>query len=218
MIRKPPQGASIADAGAGAKLHAPAAERNADALCDLLDRVAPATGSALELASGTGQHVVAFAARMPGLHWQPTEPDAARRASIDAWSTGSGLINIAPARPLDACRPGWGAKWQGQSLIVLVNLLHLVSTPEARRLVDEAASALAPGGTLVLYGPFMRGDRLTSDGDARFHASLVAQDPQIGYKSDATLTAWMVAAGLDLAAPEEMPANNLAFIARKPAI
>jgi hypothetical protein len=161
---------------------------------------------------------VAFAARFPELHWQPTEPDAIRRASIDAWAAEANLPNIAAARTLDACRAGWSRDWPGQSLIVLVNLLHLVSTPEARTLVREAAYALAPGGAFVIYGPFMRGHALTSEGDARFHASLIAQDPRIGYKSDDALSAWLAEAGLALNPVQSMPANNLGFIARKPAI
>ncbi len=176
MRRKPPQTANVAWPGAGAKLCAPSAERNCTALCDLLSQVAPAQGRALELASGTGQHAVAFARRLPGLHWQPTDPDPGRRASIDAYRADAGLDNLAAAQALDVTLPGWGRARAGQDLIVLCNLLHLISPPEAHVAIHEAAGALAAGGRFVIYGPFTRAGALTSPGDAAFHASLTAHD------------------------------------------
>ena len=215
--RKLPPTASVTIPGDGAKLVAPAAVRNANAIGDLLAEVAPKSGHAMELASGTGQHITAFAAQFPDLHWQPTEVNAARRASIDAHVAEAGLSNLSPALPLDACAPGWGAAHVGQDLILLVNLLHLISTPEATRLIHEAATALAPGGRFVIYGPFMRGGELTSEGDAAFHASLTAQDPLIGYKDDFDVLDLLEAAGLEIVQVIEMPANNLALVAGRTA-
>ena len=215
-VRSVPGAASVAAPQDG-KLFAPAAARNAEVLCDLLAEVAPEQGKALELASGTGQHAVAYAARLPGLCWQPTEVDEIRRASIQAYAAESGLSNISPPLPLDATAPGWSADHPGQDLIVLVNLLHLISESEARTLIREAAAALAPGGRFVIYGPFMRGGELTSDGDRNFHAALSGHDPAIGYKDDFDTITWLQAAGLELVQAVEMPANNLALVTGKPA-
>lgn len=215
MTRKPPKNVSVAHAGDGNRLIAPAATRNVRVICDLLETVAPSTGTALELASGTGQHVAAFAARLPDLIWQPSEIDAARRASIDAHADDAGLSNIAPSIALNATAPGWGTHHGGQALIVLSNLLHLISDAETQVLISEAAVALAPGGRLVVYGPFQRGGELTSDGDIAFHASLTAQDPRIGYKDDFDILDLMLAAGLEMVDVIEMPANNLALVAQK---
>ncbi|QGX99725.1 DUF938 domain-containing protein [Roseovarius faecimaris] len=211
-----PRTASVAEPVQGAMLSAPAAERNAAAILDVIHEFAPSDGRALELASGTGQHVVAFARALPGLTWQPSEPDPARRASIDAWAEQAGLPNLRQAIALDACAPGWGMVHAGQKLILLVNLLHLISTPEAKTLLREAATALAPGGRLMLYGPFLRDGQTTSDGDARFHANLRASDPAIGYKDDADMTRWLKDKGLHLLSIRPMPANNLFFIVEKP--
>lgn len=209
-----PPMASVAHAGADARMHAPAAERNADAITDALRGIAPDRGPALEIASGTGQHAVAFARAMPGLDWQPTEIDADRRASIDAYATAA---DLRAAVPLDATEPGWGARHSGQALIVLVNLLHLISEGEARILIFEAVQALAPGGVFAIYGPFLREGRATSEGDARFHASLKAQDPALGYKDVAEVEAWLQEQGLDLIQTRAMPANNVFLAARRPA-
>lgn len=214
MTRTLPPTASVAEPDGTGRLFAPAAERNAQAIGDLLAEVAPPQGRALELASGTGQHVASFARRFPGLHWQPTEPDADRRASIDTYTQG--IPNVAPAIDLDACAPGWSTGHAGQNLILLVNLLHLISASEAETLIAETAKALAPGGTFVLYGPFKRGGTLTSPGDESFHASLIASDPAIGYKDDFDTMDLLQSAGLEMALVMEMPANNLALIARRP--
>jgi SAM-dependent methyltransferase len=209
-----PDSASIAEGETGGKLFAPSAARNAEAITEALAAIAPATGPALEIASGTGQHVVGFARALPRLVWQPTEIDPVRRASIDLHVAEAALPNLRAAIALDATAPGWGAVHSGQALIVLVNLLHLISTGEARTLIAEAAQALGPGGRFALYGPFLRDGTATSEGDARFHASLVAQDPEIGYKDVADVTDWLRAAGLMPQAPRDMPANNLLLAAR----
>jgi SAM-dependent methyltransferase len=214
-VRSVPGTASVATPEAG-KLFAPSAASNMGALGDLLQRVAPTQGHALEIASGTGQHMVGYAARLPGLCWQPTEVDPARRTSIDAYAQEAGLANVLTARALDATSPGWGAQLdRQQDLIVLSNLLHLISAAEVRILISEAASALAPKGRLVIYGPFMRGGTLTSAGDAAFHTSLTAHDPETGYKDDRDTIGWLQAAGLDLVETVEMPANNLALVSEK---
>ncbi|EEE36180.1 generic methyltransferase [Rhodobacteraceae bacterium KLH11] len=214
--RKLPSNASVATKAEGDKLVAPAASRNAAALSELLAGIAPTSGRALELASGTGQHIAAFAKRLPGILWQPSEIVPERRASIDAYSTGS--PNIAPALHLDATTEAWHMSIQRQDLVVLINLLHLISWPETRTLVTEAARALRPGGQLVLYGPFMRSGQLTSDGDQKFHAALTQQDPEIGYKNDTEMLALLQEVGFARVEVTEMPANNLALIAREPAI
>ncbi len=216
MTGKLPLTASVAKPIGAAKLHAPAADRNCAALCDLLRCHAPATGRALEIASGTGQHVVAFASALPNLHWHPTEPDAARRASIDAYVADGGLANVAPAMPLDATAADWPADVQGNDLIFLSNLLHLISTRSALQLIAEASLALNTGGTLILYGPFRRAGKLTSPGDATFDAELRSADPAIGYKDSVDIARWLSDAALSPIDVIDMPANNLAFVARKP--
>ena len=98
---------------------------------------------------------------------------------------------------------------------MLSNLLHLISDTEALTLIEEAARALAPGGTFVVYGPFKRDGELTSEGDARFDAQLREADPEIGYKDDVAIRAAMTRAGLTVTRTAKMPANNLALVATR---
>lgn len=216
MIRKldlPDAAAQTADA----RISTPSALRNRDAITAELTRIAPASGRALEIASGTGEHVIRFAAAMPGLIWQPTDPDPTRRASIAAWTAEAGVGNICPPLHLDATRPGWSADHGPVDLIVLVNLLHLIARPATAILLAEVARALAPGGRFTLYGPFLRDGRATSDGDAAFDAALRAQDPAIGYKDLAEVMALSQAAGLVHVTTRSMPANNLLMVFDRPA-
>lgn len=215
MARKPPKTASIIVGQEGAQLFAPSAARNCDVLAGLVSQVAPRTGRALEIASGTGQHVVAFADVCPSLQWQPTDVTPDRIASIDAYAQASGAKNIAPAQILDAAQSGWSANSDSFQFVFLANLLHLISTSEARTLISESAEVLAIGGTLLIYGPFKRDGQLTSPGDQRFHESLVAEDPDIGYKDVFDVVDWARLCDLVHIKTHEMPANNLALEFRK---
>ncbi|MCV2870175.1 class I SAM-dependent methyltransferase [Defluviimonas sp. WL0002] len=201
--------------GGDARLFAPSAERNAGAIIDVLHRHAPARGRALELAAGTGQHSAACAAAFPDLNWQPTDGAEAALASIAAWRDAAGLANLAEPALLDVSAPGWGAARAGQDLVLVANLLHLISAAEAKTVLGGIGQALAPGGTAVIYGPFRRQGRLTSEGDIAFDADLRLQDPEIGYKDDTWVIRSASEAGLDLVAVEQMPANNMCFIFRR---
>lgn len=199
----------------GAIRHAPSASRNLEPILAVLMQYLPETGRVLELASGTGQHVCAFAARFPALHWQPSDIDPPALASITARIAQAPRDNLAAPLALDACRAGWAAVHGPFDAICLTNLLHLVSMPEAKTLLAEAAAALAPRGRLCLYGPFRRGGALITEGDRAFDASLRAQDPAIGYKDIDVIEAVLASHGLRRIARPEMPAGNLMLIAAR---
>lgn len=217
-LRPPLSGvASVASPEEGQKLSAPAAERNKDAIIETLHHFLPQTGNVLELASGTGQHVVALAEAFPNLTWQPTDVAPSRLGSINAWASDAALENLKPAIALDATTPGWAGTYAGQDGVLLVNLLHLISTVEAKCIVQEAAQALNPGGCLMIYGPYLREGLATSEGDQSFHSRLQAHDPEVGYKDYADVLRWGQSQGLDPVETIEMPANNLFLIWQKPA-
>ncbi|MFS4580865.1 DUF938 domain-containing protein [Phaeobacter sp. C3_T13_0] len=220
VVRTVPGEASVALSDEGEKLFAPSAERNLGPIADLLVQIAPKPSDgnaprlrALEIASGTGQHVIGFAVCCGHLNWQPTDVDQARLSSINAYVADSGCTNISPALQLDATEAPWPDTIGKFDLIVLCNLLHLISIPEAQALIQGAATHLAPRGQFVIYGPFKRGGVLTSDGDHAFHSKLAAHDPEVGYKDDFDVMDWLQSNGLDMSEVIEMPANNLALVA-----
>ena len=93
--------------GVDVPLTAPAAERNKGPILAVLKRVLPAQGLVLEIASGTGQHVVHFAEAMPHLTWQPSDPDPELRASIRAWIAQTGVSNARAPLDLDVFWQPW---------------------------------------------------------------------------------------------------------------
>lgn len=221
MTRRLPPTASVTETAPDGRLVMPAALRNVGAISDLLAELigtappASAPLTALEIASGTGQHILHHATRFPQISWQPSDVNPDHIRSIDAYATEAPTDAIRPAIHLNATEPGWADGVQDYDLILLVNLLHLISADEAATVIAEIGKALRPGGACVLYGPFMRGGELTSDGDRQFHADLIGADPAIGYKDDFDITDQIHASGMELARLVEMPANNLAFVARR---
>lgn len=210
-----PASANVATDAGGAKLHAPSAERNIEAITALISDVCPPKGRALEIASGTGQHVVAFARVLTRIDWHPTEIAADRIASIDAYAAEAGLPNLKPAQLLNAATQGWAKSHPAYDLIHMANLLHLITEQSARAALTEAVDAMAAGGIFVIYGAFMRAGQLTSEGDATFDAQLRDADPLIGYKDDQWVLDVLKNTGDVETSVQQMPANNLAFIARK---
>ncbi|MDG2341158.1 MAG: DUF938 domain-containing protein [Paracoccaceae bacterium] len=193
---------------------APSTPRNRDPILALLTARLGTSGRFLEIASGTGEHVVHFAENMPDWRFQPTELDPDRIGSIRAWVDHSGVSNVAEPAHLDASKSGWGQTVEVDA-IGICNLFHLISESHAKTIIGECAKALAPRGKLIIYGPFMRAGELTSDGDDRFHNSLVAHNNELGYKDDFDMLDWIESAGLMPEEIVEMPANNLSLIAVK---
>ena len=189
--------------------------RNAAAIVQMVGRVAPAKGYTLEIASGTGQHIVQLAAALPNIIWQPSDVDPARLDSIAAWLAQTPLPNLRPACRLDATAAGWAKTHGAQDLILLLNLLHLITAAEAKTLIFEMATALAPGGIAILYEPFMRSGVLTNAADVTFHQHLTETNPELGYKKDAFVLGLLSTAGLSLLPTVVMPANNLTLMAQK---
>ena len=211
-----PNTASVANYESNGRLNAPSAARNAAPIVELVRKTAIKSGKALEIASGTGQHIVQLASALPHLIWQPSDVDEDRIKSILCWSDDQHLANLNPPCFLDATAEGWAVEHHGQDLILLVNLLHLISTKETKILVEEMSKALNSNGLSIIYGPFMRSGKLTSKSDMEFHQSLINTDPDLGYKNDIDMLNLFGEAGLIHLSTENMPANNLAFILQKP--
>lgn len=203
--------AQFGEAGADARRHAPATARNRDPLLAVLRSVLPADGLVLEVASGSGEHAVHFAAALPGLTWQPTDPDEGARTSIDAWAREAGLANILPALPLDASAWPWTV--EAADAILCVNMIHIAPWSATLGLLRGASELLPPGAPLILYGPFLRANIRTAQSNLDFDASLRARNPEWGLRPLEEVA--QAAEGFSLERVVEMPANNLTVIFRR---
>ncbi|MDO9710224.1 DUF938 domain-containing protein [Paracraurococcus lichenis] len=196
-----------------ARLSAPAVARNRDPILAVLRRVLPATGTLLEVSSGTGEHAACFAAAFPGLVWQPSDPDPAARASIAAWAAHAKLDNLRPPLDLDAAAEAWPVA--RADAVLCINMIHIAPWEAGLGLLRGAARLLPLGGPLVLYGPYRRGGRHTAPSNAAFDASLRAQDPRWGLRDLEVVAAAAADAGFGPPEVVEMPANNLTVIFRR---
>jgi hypothetical protein len=199
-----------AEAGAEAKKVAPAAARNRDAILAVLQGLLPAQGSVLEIASGSGEHIVHFAQAMPHLHWQPSDPEPAALASIAAWSAEAALPNIAPPITLDACAPDW--PFARADAILCINMIHIAPWDATLGLMAGAGGLLAPGAALYLYGPFREESVPLAPSNADFDASLKSRDPEWGLRWVHEVAEVAQANRLSLQERTTMPANNLSLI------
>jgi SAM-dependent methyltransferase len=194
------------------KRRAPATERNREPIAAVLREVLPASGTVLEVASGTGEHAVRFAARFPGLRWQPSDPDAGALASIRAWRKESGLANLLDPVRLDAAAEPWPVA--AADAILCVNMVHISPWAATVGLMRGAGRLLAKGSPLVLYGPYRRSGVPTAPSNEAFDLSLRERDPRWGLRELDAVEAEAGRNGLGLERVFEMPANNVALLFR----
>lgn len=194
------------------KHHAPATARNREPIRAVLERVLPARGTVLEIASGSGEHAVAFAQAFPALTWQPSDPDPDALASIAAWREEAGLANLAAPIELDVTK-AWPAL--APAAIVCINMVHIAPWEAAFALVAHAGQILAPGALLYLYGPYRFSGAFTSESNAEFDRSLRARDSRWGVRDVDELVAAARVSELELVETVVMPANNHSLIFRR---
>ncbi|MDH5748144.1 MAG: class I SAM-dependent methyltransferase [Rhodospirillales bacterium] len=195
------------------RVHAPATARNRDPILAVLRRIFPESGRVLEVASGSGEHAAYFAPRLPGLTWQPSDPDPAHCASIAAWADHGNAANLRAPMTLDVLANPWPVTQA--DAVVCINMIHIAPWDCCLGLLDGAARILGPGGVLYLYGPYRIGGRHTAPSNESFDAWLTDQNPSWGVRDLDRVREEADGRGLKLMETVEMPANNLSVIFRK---
>lgn len=190
----------------GAKLSAPAVQRNREPILAVLRDWLPSSGLVLEIASGSGEHAVAFAKAFPHLEWQPSDvhPDALR--SIRAWQSEAGLPNLRPPVEIDAAAADWPI--ERADVLISINMVHISPWASALGLIDGAARILTPGAPLILYGPWFSDDVAPAAGNLAFDIDLKRRDPEWGIRRAEDFSAAAANCGLKLVDRRSMPANN----------
>jgi hypothetical protein len=194
-----------------------AAERNKHAIFERLQHLLPTQGRALEIASGTGQHVACFAAGLPQWTWQPSDYEADALAVIAARAAQQGLGNVNAPLQLDVLAHTWFADARPVprfELIFCANMLHISPWSTCSALMQGCARHLASSGVLMTYGPYLEDDVATAPGNLEFDRILRAQNPAWGIRRRADVEAEAAKAGLSLSARHAMPANNLLLVWR----
>ena len=198
---------------ADGKWFIPAADRNKGPIVDVLARVLPTRGVVLEIASGTGQHVIHFATALSGLTWQPSDPDVELRESIALRVGEEQLPNVRPPVDLDVIRLPWPL--QTADAVVCINLVHVAPWSATLALFEGAKALLATQQVLFLYGPYRRFGQHTSKSNEQFDSDLRAHDPQWGLRDLEAVSEAAAARGFVLAEVVAMPANNFSLIFKR---
>ncbi|WP_422009801.1 DUF938 domain-containing protein [Reyranella sp.] len=192
------------------KKQAPAAARNRQPILDVLQPRLPEKGLVLEIASGTGEHVVHYAAARPELTFQPSDPDEGARASIDDWVRTLGLDNVRPALEIDVTRAAWPV--ERADAVLCCNMIHIAPWEAAVGLISGAGRLVPPGGLFFLYGPYRQGGRHTAPSNEAFDADLKRRNPAWGVRDLEAVIELAGAQGFSAPDIVEMPANNLSLL------
>lgn len=192
---------------------APHVARNAEPIAEVLSEVLPARGLVLELASGTGEHILHFARAFPELLWQPSDAEPAALRSIEAWRADSGLFNLLPAVSLDVRAAEWPVVTA--DAILAINMVHISPWAATQGLMRGAGRLLEAGAPLTLYGAFRQGVVETAPSNEAFDESLKARDPEWGLRDLEEVAAEAKRYGFNLERVAPMPANNLSLVFRK---
>lgn len=187
--------------------------RNRDPILAVLRQVLPGAGMVLEIASGTGEHAVHFAAALPHLTWQPTDQDEQALSSIAAHRTASGLPNLLSPLRLDAAAPDWPVK--RADAVVAINMVHISPWRATQGLMAGARRVLPPGGLLYLYGAYKENGVHTAPSNEAFDQDLRRRNPEWGVRDLEAVADLATGLGLELVERIPMPANNLSVVFRK---
>jgi len=189
----------------------PACERNKQPIWEVLEQVLPRTGTVLEIGSGTGQHVAYFAARRPGLMWQPSDrpeylPGLKQRLAEE------GGDNIHSPILLDVLE-----RWPDRiyEAVYSANTAHIMGWPAVQAMFAGVSQRLTDGGYFCLYGPFNEDGAFTAPSNEAFDAQLRRQDPQMGLRDIADLRSLAVDHGMSLIQKIPLPANNQILLFKK---
>jgi cyclopropane fatty-acyl-phospholipid synthase-like methyltransferase len=195
-----------------AALTSPSVTRNRDPILVVLQRVLPGRGLVLEIASGTGEHALHFAAALPHLSWQPTDQDEQALNSIAAHRAASGLPNLLAPLKLDAAAPDW--PMERADAVVAINMVHISPWQATHGLMAGASRVLPSGGVLFLYGAYKENGAHTAPSNEAFDEDLRRRNPEWGVRDLKEVVDLARAHGLKLVERIAMRANNLSLVFR----
>lgn len=182
-----------------------ACENNKAPILVRLREIFNASGTVLEIGTGTGQHAVHFAAALPHLQWQPSDHPRAAHLAV-ARLEQAALPNILPMLELDVSQTPWPVptfRWAFSA-----NTAHIMAWDEVEQMFRGIGTHLTANGAFCLYGPFKHQGRFTSESNQAFDQSLKAKAPHMGIRDLEALSELAKEVGLQLRDDHAMPANN----------
>ncbi len=187
------------------KPYSESCDQNREPILSVIQPLLKDCSSVLEIGSGTGQHAVYFAERLPHLTWH-TSDCVEYHPGIQLWLDEAGLVNTPGPIDLDVSASTWPQLYI--DAMFSANTAHIMHWPDVEALFRGAGELLSSGGLFLLYGPFNYGNQYTSDSNARFDEWLKQRDPESGIRNFEDLDSLAEHAGMRLQHDYEMPVNN----------
>lgn len=194
------------------KPFAQSCENNQAVILTALERLLEPGQIVLEVGSGTGQHAVYFAGRLPRVIWQ-TSDQPQYHVGIRLWLDEAALSNVLAPVVLDVRTVDWSIL--AYDAVFTANSLHIMAADAAEQFMRGVSSALSPGGLFIAYGPFNYKGKFSSDSNARFDLWLKQQNQLSGIRDFEVLNQCAEQGGMYLLDDIAMPANNRLLIWRK---
>jgi cyclopropane fatty-acyl-phospholipid synthase-like methyltransferase len=159
----------------------------------------------LEIGSGTGQHAIYFAEKMPHLLWRCSDC-APYLAGINQWIEDSHISNVITPTTLDVSTSQWPTN--PVDAVFTANSFHIMHDQDVINLMNGAGKLLNAGGHLVIYGPFNYNGEFTSASNKSFEQWLKGRDSLSGIKNFEDVESLANQNGFKLCHDYDMPANN----------
>ena len=187
------------------KPYSESCDQNKEVILSVLKPVLESCSSVLEIGSGTGQHAVCFAGRLPHLTWH-TSDCYTYLEGINAWISEACLANLKEPFELDVSKSKW--PMMEVDAVFTANTAHIMNDNDVENLIRGSAEMLKKKGSFIIYGPFNYAGDYTSESNARFDQWLKDRDPKSGIKHFEDIDRLAKNNGLALVKDYTMPANN----------
>ena len=189
----------------------PAAERNKAPILAVIERYLLSARSVLEIGAGSGHHALFFAAQLPHLRWQASE-QGDNMLGLSLNLADAGLANLLPPLELNVLHGPWPIA--APDAVFAANVVQCMTSPALAALFRSVGEHLAADGVFLLYGPFNRDGRYTSEGNQQLDAWARSLDADFGLRDRAALEELAARSGLGLREDHAMPANNQILVWR----
>ena len=165
----------------------------------------------LDLGGGPGSYAIACCRQNPELRATILDRELPLRIARENVAA-AGLEDRITLQPGDALADGYGS---GFDLVLISQLLHAFGPQECAAIIARAASALAPGGLLVVNEFALRDDPADPPMAALFAVNMLANTEGGSSYEIREISDWLHAAGLGAIRHEDIGGRSTLVIGRK---
>ncbi|MCK4674278.1 MAG: DUF938 domain-containing protein [Gammaproteobacteria bacterium] len=196
------------------KPYSESCDQNKGPILSIISPLFSSYSNILEIGSGTGQHAIYFAEKMPHLKWHSSDCHSYLEG-INMWLAEAGVANVVPAFELNVTSSPWPIL--DVDAVFTANTIHIMDHQDVVNLITGVGKLLKPDGSLVIYGAFNYNGLYASASNESFDQWLKDRDPLSGIKNFEEIEYLAKNNGMRFVEDYEMPQHNriLHFIKTK---